>query len=740
MSASEPSFVNYQQEAERLKKAGILRMTPPSIDTFTDDEIRCLIHLMKASDLMNQIFRWQFCEDTPRLLTLCQKLLSLPALTPDERQKVADYVTMIHLQNSPFSEQPRKNNLLSLAPERVAALAAQAGVPAPEYEALSKYLFKGLEPHSMASFYPHDLTEEEFRALGDEATLVNTTVERRDGRLRVVRNEERFGDVLRPVIDHLTEARKLAADPDFCLYLEAKARPPCPPTAQPSHCPTITLPNHHTAQPSHCPTITLPNHHTAQPSHCPNFTLLGPDPGAQTVGWAGRRRLTAFSDLGAGAGAEAQIEELRTGSPEARRVADALWVRNDFKMDLILSTALEVYLDDWKNLKGAACGSVVLRNPAMDEILAKIKALAAHVEAHAPSPFFRHDHRQVKLPHLRVVDVATWSGDYVSSPFTVIAQSLPNDEWLVKQAGSVNMLYYNTGNASYALVGQARAEASLPAPVARRYRELFFQGDQIHSMLHEIGHTTGQMDPDHQRGEPRDYLNEEYSTFEEARAELYGMHAIRALAHRGVLPPELAEASDYHMLVTMLAALEHPPQQAHTKVGPHPPPTTAECLWPGLAWLGLASLISGRLGGPMGAGRGVAQARNMMFHFFRKAGAIVTVEEAGQTKYDLVFGQLVPAVDQLLGIVQEIKSTGDKARATRFREEYCIYEEEIRRQLLERTAHLVQGRGYIFPALRILPPGAPVPADAVRGKTLATGETAVWTYPESFIAQEKFNC
>jgi len=36
-----------------------------------------------------------------------------------------------------------------------------------------------------------------------------------------------------------------------------------------------------------------------------------------------------------------QIEELRTGSEEARRVADALWVRNDFKMDIVISTNLE---------------------------------------------------------------------------------------------------------------------------------------------------------------------------------------------------------------------------------------------------------------------------------------------------------------------------------------------------------------------------------------------------------------
>jgi hypothetical protein len=59
-----------------------------------------------------------------------------------------------------------------------------------------------------------------------------------------------------------------------------------------------------------------------------------------------------------------------------------------------------------------------------------------------------------RLPRLKFVDVITWSGDYVGSPMTTLAQSLPNDEWIVQTYGAVNMVYVNASRLALQVSGR----------------------------------------------------------------------------------------------------------------------------------------------------------------------------------------------------------------------------------------------------------------------------------------------
>lgn len=375
---------------------------------------------------------------------------------------------------------------------------------------------------------------------------------------------------------------------------------------------------------------------------------------------------------------DAKIEELRTGSREARRLADYHWIRHNSKVDLVLSTALEVYLDAWQNLKGAACGAVLVRNDSMEELLRKFVGKVADWERQAPWEWRREEIDPALLPRLKFVDVCTWSGDYVTSPQTVLAQSLPNDEWVGKNIGTVNMLYRNTGEAVHRVRGNLLAEEFLPAEIVEQYGSRLYYSSQIHAILHEIGHTTGRQDPDHP-GQPSSYLKEEYSPLEEARAELFGMWSAQSAVQTGIISQEIADAGQYSMLLSMINSLKFEASQAHNI------------------------------------------ARNVIFHFLQKGKGIRTVSEEGKTKFSLDLTILHPLVEELLGRIGNIKASGDRAAAAALRREFC-FEDPTRPEIEARTARIPLGTGLIFPELK--------EKDGNFQREL--------TYPD-FIRQAKFN-
>lgn len=81
---------------------------------------------------------------------------------------------------------------------------------------------------------------------------------------------------------------------------------------------------------------------------------------------------------------EAKVEELRTGSEEARRIAAALWIRHDNPVDIIISSAVEQYDDQWKGIKGSASGAVMVTNESMTALNNSILEKVPRLEREAP--------------------------------------------------------------------------------------------------------------------------------------------------------------------------------------------------------------------------------------------------------------------------------------------------------------------------------------------------------------------
>ena len=374
---------------------------------------------------------------------------------------------------------------------------------------------------------------------------------------------------------------------------------------------------------------------------------------------------------------DAKIEELSFGTPESRRLADYHWIRHNSPIDIVISSALEEYLDNWKNFKGAAAACVTAVNTKAEELLNSILSLVPDMEKNAPWKVRRTEIDPESLPKLKFVDVLNWSGDYITSPMTVLAQSLPNDEWVGKNIGTVNMVYMNTSKVLFKTGRDLFPKEFFTQSVFEKYNDLFFQGLTIHGTLHEIGHTTGRQDEDH-AGEPSAYFESDYSWIEETRAELFGMWAADFLADKKVLSRETADACQYSMLTALIRGLQFKPEQAHTN------------------------------------------ARNIIYHYFLVKGALLKSEEKGRTVFSLDLGKTRTLVKELLGEIGNIKSSGDRKKALALKKKYC-YTDEMQEEIKERMRKFPQGTGLIFPEL----------------EKSGSGYTRTIRYPE-FIKQKKF--
>ena len=92
-------------------------------------------------------------------------------------------------------------------------------------------------------------------------------------------------------------------------------------------------------------------------------------------------------------------------------------------------------------------------------------------------------------------------------------------------------------------------------------------------------------------------------------------------------------------------------------------------------------------------------ARNMIFHFLREQGTLQIVEEDGQNRVALDLEKTHHAVEKMLAMVGDIKSSGNREAAVRLREQYC-FEDPLKSEIEARTQKIPLGTGIIFPVLK----------------------------------------
>jgi dipeptidyl-peptidase-3 len=354
---------------------------------------------------------------------------------------------------------------------------------------------------------------------------------------------------------------------------------------------------------------------------------------------------------------EALIRFYETGEEAERVTYDVAWVEDkDSPVDTI-NGFVENYLDA-RGVKGAWEALVFYVNREKTESLRRLADAAAWFEVRMPwDPRWRR--ADVVGVTARAIDVVVETGE--AGPMTAIGINLPNDQRIRERHGSKSV--------SLANINEAYEKSQLPAfrrefcwseeEIARAERWGAL-ASEVTTAIHEVlGHGSGRV-ADRLEGQPQLALKEQYSTIEEARADLVALYFVPdpKIAEIGMVP-----ADDQDEIVR--AEYEAYARNA------------------------LVQLRRVREGATLEEDH--MRNRQLIVHWLMAhTGAIETRRKDDRTYYVVVdVDAFHEGVGRLLGEVQRIKSEGDYAAARALVEAYGVrFDPALRDEIVARVDRL----------------------------------------------------
>jgi dipeptidyl-peptidase-3 len=234
---------------------------------------------------------------------------------------------------------------------------------------------------------------------------------------------------------------------------------------------------------------------------------------------------------------DALIRFYRTGDNRDRRAYDIAWVADrDSSVDTI-NGFIEVYLDA-RGRKGAWEALVYYVNPEKTAAIRRIAEHAQWFEDHMPwDPKYRKP--RVNGVTACAIDVVIETGD--AGPMTPVGINLPNDQEIRELHGSKSVSLSNVSDAyERSTPLEFRTEFAWDDEEVNRAVKWAGFAAELTTNLHEvIGHGSGLV-ADSLMVTPEAALKEQFSTIEEARADLVALYFVADpyLAELGLIPAE----------------------------------------------------------------------------------------------------------------------------------------------------------------------------------------------------------
>jgi dipeptidyl-peptidase-3 len=232
----------------------------------------------------------------------------------------------------------------------------------------------------------------------------------------------------------------------------------------------------------------------------------------------------------------ALIRWYETGEDADRAAYDIAWVADkDSPVDTI-NGFIENYLDA-RGVKGAWEAIVFYVNHRKTEGLHRLAEAAAWFEARMPwDPKWRR--ADVVGVTARAIDVVVETGE--AGPTTPIGINLPNDQRVRETYGSKSVALANISEAYEKSLPQSyRREFCWSEAEVERATKWAALAADVTTAIHEVlGHGSGRVAA-HLNGQPQLALKEQYSSIEEARADLVALYFVAEpkIAEIGMLPP-----------------------------------------------------------------------------------------------------------------------------------------------------------------------------------------------------------
>lgn len=353
----------------------------------------------------------------------------------------------------------------------------------------------------------------------------------------------------------------------------------------------------------------------------------------------------------------ALVRFYETGEMEDRIAYDIAWVRDrDSPVDTI-NGFVEVYMDA-RGMKGAWEALVYYVNRDKTAGIRRLAAEAQWFEDRMPwAPEYRK--QGVRGVTANAIDVVVESGE--SGPTTPVGINLPNDQAIRERHGSKSVSLSNVNTAyDKSTLPEFRREFAWSDEEAARAEKWSSLAGELTTDLHEvIGHGSGRV-AERLTGTPQTHLKEQYSSVEEARADLVALYFIAdpKLAELGLL-----EAADQAEIV----AAEY---EGYTRTA-------------------LVQLRRVRDGAQLEEDH--MRNRQMIVHWLMaNSSAIERRVRGGKTYFVMVDAAAFrEGVGRLLADVQRIKAEGDYAAAKALFEMYGVhFDPALRDEVVARVERL----------------------------------------------------
>jgi len=242
-----------------------------------------------------------------------------------------------------------------------------------------------------------------------------------------------------------------------------------------------------------------------------------------------------FAEPSMGEALRALIRFYETGEDADRVAYDIAWVSDQESQVDTINGFVEVYMDP-RGVKGAWEGIVSYVNQAKTRDIQALAANAQWFEDRMPwdQRFRKPDVAGVTA---RAIEVVVETGD--SGPLTAVGINLPNDQAIREKYGSKSVSLTNVSDAYERSTPEAmRVEFSWSREEAERAKKWGGFAQELTTAMHEvIGHGSGRMAPGVTEP-PHRLLGEQYSSIEEARADLVALYFLpdAKLVELGIVP------------------------------------------------------------------------------------------------------------------------------------------------------------------------------------------------------------
>jgi dipeptidyl-peptidase-3 len=242
-----------------------------------------------------------------------------------------------------------------------------------------------------------------------------------------------------------------------------------------------------------------------------------------------------FATPSMGEALRALIRFYETGEDADRVAYDIAWVGDQESRVDTVNGFIEVYMDP-RGVKGAWEGIVSYVNETKTRDIQALAANAQWFEDRMPwDPRFRKP--DVSGVTARAIEVVVETGD--SGPVTAVGINLPNDQAIRERYGSKSVSLTNVSDAYERSTPESmRVEFSWSSEEAERAKKWGGFAQELTTAMHEvIGHGSGRMAPG-VTDPPHRLLGEQYSSIEEARADLVALYFLpdAKLVELGIIP------------------------------------------------------------------------------------------------------------------------------------------------------------------------------------------------------------